>query len=326
MPTAKNTRMVSAVLVLAALLLLLAPWVSVTGQYRSQFKLSMKSAVESFDSESLSDLAEETGMSRSALKSMRGVMVKLEDGALSPFEAAAMVPGLKNFLKMYDEMSSGLADDGGSGTSGTRAGMTMYAVVFWVLAAAGALAVYCEYAGKSRVPALVFAIGCGLLLVGFAIGKNRAMSSIEDSVGMMDETLGVSLTFWAFAAVALAAAGVVFSRKTAASGAAAYAAPAFAAAGAPAVNTAVNTAAAGTPAAAFQPAFSLNTPAAPAAAPAAAAPAAGWVCPACGAAMGADAAFCMRCGAKRPAPAVCKNCGAALKPGAAFCTVCGTKQ
>jgi len=58
------------------------------------------------------------------------------------------------------------------------------------------------------------------------------------------------------------------------------------------------------------------------------------VCPACGAAVGADANFCPQCGAKvevepapapaEPAPAQCPQCGTPVQEDAKFCEQCGT--
>lgn len=64
----------------------------------------------------------------------------------------------------------------------------------------------------------------------------------------------------------------------------------------------------------------------PAAAAVETAPADGWVCPSCGGSMGAQAAFCTKCGTARPQKAFCGSCGAELRPGAAFCTKCGARQ
>jgi predicted RNA-binding Zn-ribbon protein involved in translation (DUF1610 family) len=59
------------------------------------------------------------------------------------------------------------------------------------------------------------------------------------------------------------------------------------------------------------------------------APAAGMVCPSCGVAVVAGAAFCQTCGTrlvgeKPPAPVLfCVHCGAQLREGARFCPKCG---
>lgn len=49
-----------------------------------------------------------------------------------------------------------------------------------------------------------------------------------------------------------------------------------------------------------------------------------WICPSCGGTMDMGAAFCYKCGTKRPEAKRCVKCGSPLENGAAFCINCGT--
>lgn len=208
MKTITGKRLLSAVLAGLSILLLLFGWIAVKGDYKSYFKESISASVEQFD-DILDNYDEYSGyvtmlfgdsVKKGDLRSLRGFLKKVRDGAVSPLEAATMAPTISKAYRMMQGL--GMVD--ASASSGAF-WMWVYALIFWLTLAAGVLTVLCHLKGANDLVGKVYAGGLVLIFLVFVLLR----SGFEDLGGAM------GLTFWPFLCLALGVAAI-FGEKLAA--------------------------------------------------------------------------------------------------------------